>query len=345
MCGDGANDCGALKAAHTGISLSEAESSVASPFTSTEANISCIPKVIREGRAALVTSFGVFKFMVAYSLTEFLSVIILYGIDSNLTNLQFLFIDICLVVNFASFFGKTSAYCGPLVKEPPMTSLLGFIPLMSLILFMAMTTFFQYTSYYVIQTFDWFTPFIYDSGDPLNFTSYENYAVFTISLFQYITMAVVFSKGKPYREPFYSNLTFFTSLIIMTLICGYITLYPANWVLATLELKLPPYFDMPVVIIAMAFVNFIICLIIESFLVEYVLHEKIKPWFRNIEKSSKKYLKLERDLQDTAWLAEPKFSNISFPAVGNGTVKYENETKYGIVNGSFDNSECITTKL
>ena len=31
---DGANDCGALKAAHVGISLSEAEASVAAPFTS-----------------------------------------------------------------------------------------------------------------------------------------------------------------------------------------------------------------------------------------------------------------------------------------------------------------------
>ncbi|VDQ06328.1 unnamed protein product [Trichobilharzia regenti] len=81
MCGDGANDCGALKVAHAGIALSEAEASVASPFTSKQQNISCVLTLIREGRCALTTSFGAFKFMVGYSMIQFFSAILLYYVS------------------------------------------------------------------------------------------------------------------------------------------------------------------------------------------------------------------------------------------------------------------------
>ena len=61
FCGDGANDTGALKHASVGISLSDLEASVASPFTSQSQSIECVATMIQEGRCALVTSFGIFK--------------------------------------------------------------------------------------------------------------------------------------------------------------------------------------------------------------------------------------------------------------------------------------------
>ncbi|KAN0063742.1 hypothetical protein ACQY0O_003792 [Thecaphora frezii] len=93
MCGDGANDCGALKAADIGISLSEAEASVAAPFTSNQPDIGCVIDTIKEGRAALVTSFGCFSYICLTSLLQFCSVLALYSFGSSLGDAQFMFAD------------------------------------------------------------------------------------------------------------------------------------------------------------------------------------------------------------------------------------------------------------
>ena len=124
FCGDGANDCGALKAADVGISLSEAEASVAAPFTSRNFDISCVPEVIREGRAALVTSFSCFKYMSLYSAIQFCSVSFLYASASNLGDFQFLFIDLLLILPIAIFMGWTGAY-PVLAKKRPTASLIS----------------------------------------------------------------------------------------------------------------------------------------------------------------------------------------------------------------------------
>lgn len=133
FCGDGANDCGALKAADVGISLSEAEASVAAPFTSRVFDISCVPQVIQEGRAALVTSFSCFKYMSLYSAIQFTSVSFLYASASNLGDFQFLYIDLLLILPIAIFMGWTGPYpvlsrkrpTASLVSRKVLTPLLG----------------------------------------------------------------------------------------------------------------------------------------------------------------------------------------------------------------------------
>jgi cation-transporting ATPase 13A3/4/5 len=55
MCGEGANDCEALKAADIGVSLGLAEASIAAPFTSKNDTIECCVTILREGKASVST--------------------------------------------------------------------------------------------------------------------------------------------------------------------------------------------------------------------------------------------------------------------------------------------------
>ncbi|KAI4490957.1 hypothetical protein M0802_010631 [Mischocyttarus mexicanus] len=348
MCGDGANDCGALRAAHAGVSLSEAESSVASPFTSRIPDITCIPKLIRQGRGALVTSFGIFKFMVTYSLTEFLSVIILYSIDSNLTDLEFLFIDICLIVNFAFFFGKTQAYEKKLNKNPPMTSLMSFSPLFSLTMHMLIMTIFQAIAYHTVRYFPWFTPFVPTSAT--GYMCYENYSVFCVSMFQYITMVIIFSRGKPYRKPIYTNGIFIFSIILLICVCTYITVYPAKWVINLLQLLLPPDYNWRIIILILALTNFFVCLIFETLIIEYGIEKKLLPKMHHPKKSKKRYLKIEHELHNNLnWPKLDKELPILpiTPSVENiiKTMYLETSESINTVNNTKSNEEKVFKRL
>ena len=139
MCGDGANDCGALRAADVGVSLSLEEASIAAHFTSNIPDISCLIKLLREGKASLVTSIECFKYMMLYSIIQFISVTLLIICNSYLADNQFLAADVFIIFPLAIFIARyikflfrTGAY-HKLTHHQPTGALISF-PIISSIL-------------------------------------------------------------------------------------------------------------------------------------------------------------------------------------------------------------------
>ncbi|XP_024124360.1 probable cation-transporting ATPase 13A3 isoform X2 [Oryzias melastigma] len=256
MCGDGANDCGALKRAHSGISLSELEASVASPFTSSTSNISCVPNLIREGRAALITSFCVFKFMALYSIIQYTSVILLYWILSNLGDFQFLFIDVVIILIVAFTMSLNPAWKELVWRRPPSSLISG--PLLCSVLMQILTCLlFQVLVFTLVQQQSWYEKWTPESDacnislsqsvntttsphDHKNIKNYENTSLFYVSSFQYLVVAIVFSKGKPFRQPSYRNWPFMLSCAALYAFLLFIMLHPIPAIDRFLEIVCVP---------------------------------------------------------------------------------------------------------
>nr|XP_058160286.1 polyamine-transporting ATPase 13A2 isoform X1 [Dasypus novemcinctus] len=225
MCGDGANDCGALKAADVGISLSQAEASVVSPFTASMASIECVPMVIREGRCSLDTSLSVFKYMALYSLTQFISVLILYTINTNLGDVQFLAIDLAITTTVAVLMSRTGPAPG-LGRARPSGALLSATVLSSLLLQVALVAGVQLGGYFLAVAQPWFVPLNRTVPAPDNLPNYENTVIFSLSGFQYLILAAAVSKGAPFRRPLYTNVPFLVALALLGLVLGGLILVP-----------------------------------------------------------------------------------------------------------------------
>ena len=107
MCGDGANDCGALKQADIGLSLSQAEASISAPFTSQVTNIGSMVELIKECRAGLATNFSLFNIMAIYSLIQLASTFVEELYLQYPADFQFVYFDLVLNFSMVVFVGYT----------------------------------------------------------------------------------------------------------------------------------------------------------------------------------------------------------------------------------------------
>lgn len=132
MTGDGGNDCGALRTAHAGLALSEAEASMVSPFSSSKGlaeegfiSLSAVAELVKEGRCCLATNMATFMYFMIYNLTLTTSKMAAVAwLDSTYAEWQFMLTDVALAMVMVSFMIR----CRPektLAPRSPSASLFG----------------------------------------------------------------------------------------------------------------------------------------------------------------------------------------------------------------------------
>ncbi|XP_027621931.1 probable cation-transporting ATPase 13A4 [Tupaia chinensis] len=334
MCGDGANDCGhvRLKMAHVGISLSEQEASVASPFTSKTPNIECVPHLIKEGRAALVTSFCMFKYMALYSMIQYVGVLLLYWETNSLSNYQFLFQDLAITTLIGVTMNLNGAY-PKLVPFRPAGRLVSPPLLLSVIFNILLSLAMHIVGFILVQRQPWYSmdmrsactvqnesisklttspPAPEKNGSNSAFTSFENTTIWFLGTINCIVVALTFSKGKPFRQPTYKNYTFVLVLIIQLGVCLFILFADIPELHRRLDLLCTPVL-WRVYIVVMLSSNFIVSLVVEEAIIENrALWMVIKRCFGYQSKSQ--YRIWQRNLaNDPNWppLNQTSFSDMS----------------------------------
>eukprot|EP00079_Xenopus_tropicalis_P016033 XP_004914422.2 PREDICTED: probable cation-transporting ATPase 13A4 [Xenopus tropicalis] len=313
MCGDGANDCGALKMASVGISVSQLEASVASPFTSKIPNISCVPLLIKEGRNSLVTSFFMFKFLTMITVVELTSLGILFWKQKIIGEWHYLLQDIALTLPI-TFIGSLNGPAPKLAPYRPSGHIMSPPLLLSVSLHFLFTIILQVTAFVLLQQQPWYNesdvvsaclPLNQNSGnvtmrEPSMSVNYLTTMEWIVTSMNIITLEFVLCKGQPFRKSIYTNYLLVLLLTIHVAVYIFLLFADIESIYLLFEAVCTPYY-WRVYIFVMLLVHFVI-----SYAVEEGILENKKLWIlikRLCKYESKsQYKRLQSSLElDTEW--------------------------------------------
>ncbi|KAJ2726315.1 hypothetical protein GGI07_000626 [Coemansia sp. Benny D115] len=234
MCGDGGNDCGALRAAHVGMALSDAEASIVSPFSSSNRSINSCVELLIQGRSALSTSFAGYLYLILYGQTmTFLKIFAFYFSNTASSN-AWIWID-AFINTFMSICVAYSKPAKRLSKYRPTAQILGPQVMASALGTVAINFIFLASSFGWLYRQQWFRCNELDSSNIdiskwwLLADNYEAAVLAFVCLFQFVNNAMVVNFGYNYRRRWYRNyaLNFLWALYV-AMISGLLLSDP-NW--------------------------------------------------------------------------------------------------------------------
>lgn len=160
FCGDGGNDSGALRAAHTGLALSgEAEASMAAPCVTSHSSLASLVTLVAEGRASLCTCIAAARFLVMKGVLFSIGRLALLLFSGGyLAPIGYLYIDLLMVPYFLWAITHTSPRPAGLAGCVPDSRLLSMQVFLAPALCLAVDFFFYFLAISHLSGQPWYVP-------------------------------------------------------------------------------------------------------------------------------------------------------------------------------------------